>query len=526
MSAVANVGKVLSETDSQVDHEQIIMGFGENATWQQTIANALVITRREVRDSLRDWRIMGPIVILTLFFPFLANIAGDLFVGLFRRYGDTPEGLEEAFLPLMPMIVGFFPVSISLVIALETFVGEKERRSLEPLLSTPLTNVELYMGKVLSATIPPLMAAYLGIGLYLVGLILGPLQWRPDFGLLFLILVLTTVQAIVMVTGAVVISSQTTSTRAANLLASVIILPMSLLVIAESLIIIQPKVRHVLWYMVIGLIVVVILLVRAGSRMFNREELLGRSVDQLNLGRMFGLLIEQFTGLSHEQWKAYRQGEAPLPRINFRRWYQQSVFPALRELIVPSRVILLAGFVAFVIGLGIVLAVDLDFSGADTSDAAVLEALETRSTDIQQNPIEYVGFIIEWNTRLLLFVTLASAFSFGAMSVVPPVMTFGVMGGLLGIIIQADLNILIFIFGIVPHGIFEIPAVFIACAAALRAGAIVTRKPSEMTIFEGWLRALGDCAKLFIGLVIPLLIVGGIVEATITPEVVKWMLRW
>ena len=48
-------------------------------------------------------------------------------------------------------------ISISLVIALETFVGEKERRSLEPLFSTPLTNTELYVGKTLAAMIPPFL---------------------------------------------------------------------------------------------------------------------------------------------------------------------------------------------------------------------------------------------------------------------------------------------------------------------------------------------------------------------------------
>ena len=29
---------------------------------------ALIITRREVRDQLRDWRIIFPIIILTIFF--------------------------------------------------------------------------------------------------------------------------------------------------------------------------------------------------------------------------------------------------------------------------------------------------------------------------------------------------------------------------------------------------------------------------------------------------------------------------
>ena len=39
-----------------------------------TLASALVITRREVRDSLRDWRILVPTIILTLVFPFQNHI--------------------------------------------------------------------------------------------------------------------------------------------------------------------------------------------------------------------------------------------------------------------------------------------------------------------------------------------------------------------------------------------------------------------------------------------------------------------
>src|SRR5215813_7088216 len=83
-----------------------------------TIRNILVITRREVRDSVRDWRIMVPIFVLTLVFPILAQGMTAVFTNFFVQNGAAP--LIENFLPLLPMIVGFFPVSISLVIALET----------------------------------------------------------------------------------------------------------------------------------------------------------------------------------------------------------------------------------------------------------------------------------------------------------------------------------------------------------------------------------------------------------------------
>lgn len=130
-----------------------------------TLSNALIITRREVRDSFRDWRIITPIIDLTFGFPFVAQFLAGKFLGFVSDYGAEIVG--ERTIPFLLMIVGFFPISISLVIALETFVGEKERRSLEPLLSTPLTNTELYIGKTLAAMISPLVASIGGMLVYL-----------------------------------------------------------------------------------------------------------------------------------------------------------------------------------------------------------------------------------------------------------------------------------------------------------------------------------------------------------------------
>ena len=157
-----------------------------------------------MRDSFRDWRIITPIVVLTFFFPFLAQWTAGRISGFLATYGA--EYIGEQFIPFLLMIVGFFPISISLVIALETFVGEKERRSLEPLLSTPLTNSELYIGKTLAAMIPPLTASFGGMSFYLVTLYLRGADWQPPPLLIVQIFVLTIVQALVMVTGAVVVS--------------------------------------------------------------------------------------------------------------------------------------------------------------------------------------------------------------------------------------------------------------------------------------------------------------------------------
>ena len=39
----------------------------ESRGFRRTMSNALIITRREVRDSFRDWRIIAPIIILGWF---------------------------------------------------------------------------------------------------------------------------------------------------------------------------------------------------------------------------------------------------------------------------------------------------------------------------------------------------------------------------------------------------------------------------------------------------------------------------
>ncbi|MCB9438608.1 MAG: stage II sporulation protein M [Anaerolineales bacterium] len=487
-----------------------ISRFGDQATWRETLQNALVITRREVRDSFRDWRIIIPIFVLTLFFPLLANFASRLFIRLFEGYGADGENMVEAFLPLMPMIVGFFPVSISLVIALETFVGEKERRSLEPLLSTPLTNTELYLGKVFAATLPPLLAAFLGIFLYLLGQILGSQQWRPDPILIVQIAALTTVQGMVMVTGAVVISSQTTSTRAANLLASTIILPMSLLVIVESIIMIQPRYRSVLWYITGGLVIVTVLLVRTGARIFNREELLGRSVDELNLRWAWRVFIDQFKG----------KGQTG---FNLWRWYRYSVFPTLRSLKPALYTIGVAIIASFLMGWYFSTVWTLPLQDS-YDNQIILNNLRDFWEQASRDPT-WVGAAISQNVRVLLVASFLGLFTFGVLAILVVIIPFSILGYILGNITYAGLRVTPFILAIVTHGVFEIPAIVIAGAAALRAGSVITRPPNEMTVGEAWLRAIADMVKLGIGLVLPLLIIAGILEVTVTPRMVELAIK-
>ncbi len=483
-----------------------------------TLSNALMITRREVRDSFRDWRILAPIFILTFMFPALAQFLAGQFADFVTGYGA--EIIGERTIPFLLMVVGFFPISISLVIALETFVGEKERRSLEPLLSTPLTNTELYIGKTLAAMIPPLVSSYGGMAVYLLSLLGGELQWRPQPMLIFQIIVLTTVQALVMVTGAVVVSSQTTSTRAANLLASFIIIPMALLIQGESVIMFlapdadSPGGIGALWAIIAGMVLVVLLLLRLGNSIFNREELLGRSLDKLNLRGFFNTL-----------WRHVRAvDEAGNPARNLGEWYRRGLALSLRRMRLALW-ITVGVFVAAFIG-GVVVGQMPEFrlpltEGLQTSG----QTAETLRGFVTPSARGWAFMFIVWqNGRVLLAALILAMFSFGVGALVLTPAVYVILGYIVSQVIIAGQGLDLVAASLLPHGIVEIPVIALAAAAAFKLGAVVTRPPDGLTVGQAWTRTLGDTIKVAVGLVIPGLILAAVLEAFVTPQVVLWVL--
>ena len=356
---------------------------------------AFIVTRREVRDQFRDWRIIFPILVLTIFFPGLMNFTASRIVNFVEQYGAPIIG--ERLIPFMLMVVGFFPISVSLVIALESFVGEKERRSIEPLLSSPLSNSQLYFGKLMAAMIPPLIAAYLGIAVYLAG-IYRQVGWSPEPIFLIQILLLTTVTAVLMVSGAVVVSSQTTSVRAANLLASFIIVPMALLLQGESVVMFWGQ-YDILWWIIAALAMIAGLLVRTGLAYFNREELLGRELDMLNMVWAWRIFRSSFLG----------NARSPLG------WYRHQVLPALKNIRMPLVFATLA--IAFGIFVGIIEAREFtippELIQFNQLNEGFIEGLESLSFFSASG----VGVIWLHNLRVVAIASVLGIFSFGVLGI-------------------------------------------------------------------------------------------------------------
>ncbi|HYO89152.1 MAG TPA: ABC transporter permease subunit, partial [Candidatus Limnocylindrales bacterium] len=407
---------------------------------RSTLHNAMIITRREVRDSFRDWRIIGPIVVLTFAFPFLAQFFANQLTGFVGNYGANI--IADRTIPFLLMIVGFFPISISLVIALETFVGEKERRTLEPLLSTPLTNTELYIGKSVAAMVPPLVASYAGMAVYLFSLLFGALQWRPATMLVVQIVLLTTVQALLMVTGAVVVSSQTTSTRAANLLASFIIIPMAAMIWLESAIMFlapdaeSPNGISALWAIIIGVSMVVLLLLRLGNSVFNREELLGRQIDSINVRGWFRQVGKLAGAKSLFEW--YRHGiPASLGRLRM-------------AVLITTLVFLAALVVGVVIGLQPQWQLPLP-QGVDFGQAA--GNIDQASALVFGTGGPLAIFMQNW--QVLALASVFAVFTFGSMALVITPAVYLIIGYVLTQMALAGYSPLILIPAIVVHGVIE-----------------------------------------------------------------------
>jgi uncharacterized membrane protein SpoIIM required for sporulation/ABC-type transport system involved in multi-copper enzyme maturation permease subunit len=464
----------------------------------ENLRPALIVTKREIRDQFRDWRIIIPIIALTLVFPAIMNFTARQATEFVGRFGADIIG--DRLIPFLLMVVGFFPISISLVIALESFVGEKERRSIEPLLSSPLTDWHLYIGKLLAVIFPPLAASYLGIGVYLFG-VFRQIGWRPEPILMVQILLLTFVQALVMVAGAVVISTQATSVRAANLLASFIIIPMAFLIQGESMVMFWAE-YDALWPVVFGLAVLAAVLVRTGVSHFNREEMLGRELDTLNL---------------KGSWAAFRESFAGGAR-SVREWYRLVSFPALKRLKIP---ILLTGLVmvaAVWIGVNLTNQFPIPAEILDVSDLRI--ETFSRLGNISLMDPAGVGTIWFHNLRVVFFALLLGMFSFGVFGLLILMLPLVLVGYFAASFAGAGLSPLLFASSFVlPHGVLEIPALLIVGAGILKIGARIVAPSQGRSIGEVFVDALAEWCQVAVGFAAPMLLVAALLEVFLTPVV-------
>lgn len=497
---------------------------------------AWLVAKRELIDQMRDWRILLPMIILTLFFPYLMNVAARYTINYVNQFGA--ELIAERLLPFLILVVGFFPVTVSLVVALEAFVGEKERGTIEPLLSSPLEDWHLYIGKLMAGTIVPLTVSYIGIAIYMFGLYWQGIKW-PAWNFIIQTLTLTAVQTVLMVSAAIVISTQSTSVRAANLLASFIVIPVALLIQGESALMFWGT-NDVLWWAVLGVSIMSVLLIRLGLVHFKRESLLGREIDMLNLSWVWGTFRRTFTGSDEpaalsrylrSAWKRLRGEDAEplslpvalwLDLNGFARWYRVEVFGALRSMQTAIWLTLGLGMLGMALAY---LYVDANLPATTAlPEETVKDAIKTiRAVLIDDDGTGLSTSMLFWhNVRAELLIMLAGVFSFGVLGLMLFLGNFSLVGGVLAATKLVGLSpLMVFLSGILPHGILELPSIILAAASVLYLGVRLVTPLEGKSIGETMIFTIADVLKIFIAVCVPLLLLAGLIEANLTPRILE-----
>lgn len=184
--------------------------------------------------------------------------------------------LFKQFLSLFMII----PVVIPGAIAAYSIVGEKNNHSLEPLLATPITTIELLVGKCLSAVIPAVISTYGAFTLLLIGTsilgnykILGVLFSEPSW--LIAIFLIGPLLAILATTFAMMVSSRVNDPRAAEQISVVIIIPILAVFFGQLSGFFTINFRTISTTVAV-LLIIDILMVYVSSRVFDRESILSR----------------------------------------------------------------------------------------------------------------------------------------------------------------------------------------------------------------------------------------------------------
>ena len=180
------------------------------------------------------------------------------------------------FAPLFLII----PIMVANVIAADSFVGEKERKTLEALIYSPTTDRELYIAKIIGPWVAAIVVAWVSFVLYAI--VLNISAWGamervffPNTVWIILMLWVVPPAAGVGLGTMVLVSSRVSTFQEAYQLGGMVVLPVLLLLFGQIGGLLYLNVAVVL---VIGLVLwaITALVIWYGARGFQRGELIAR----------------------------------------------------------------------------------------------------------------------------------------------------------------------------------------------------------------------------------------------------------
>jgi ABC-2 type transport system permease protein len=199
-------------------------------------------------------------------FPELAGLSGNALIQAF---------LFHQFALLLLLV----PVVAATALATHAVIGEKQSKSLEPLLATPISTLELLAAKALTPFVFALALTWIAAALYIAGIVAfgEPGVWQTALGLRTFILFVIVGPLVELATllVSVTVSSRANDPRSAQQLTSLLILPITAVFIAQLMgaFVLQAS---TLLLAAAGLLLLNGLLLVVGIRVFQRETILTR----------------------------------------------------------------------------------------------------------------------------------------------------------------------------------------------------------------------------------------------------------
>jgi ABC-2 type transport system permease protein len=211
---------------------------------------------KELLDLARNRAAFVPVILVTLvsFFLPLAiivlipamtgrGLGDDADLMRVSRLGDvpvdlSPTGRVQLFLFQQFLLLFLLtPITGAMSLAAHAVVGEKQARTLEPLLATPVTTGELLVAKVLGAFLPTMAISAAGLVLYFGVLPLvaepGVMSAMLTARTLLLVVVVGPMAALVALQAAMIVSSRVNDARTAQQFGVLIIIPLMVILVGQ-----------------------------------------------------------------------------------------------------------------------------------------------------------------------------------------------------------------------------------------------------------------------------------------------------
>ena len=172
------------------------------------------------------------------------------------------------------------PVIVPMTVASYSIVGEKTTRTLEPLLATPVSTIEILIGKGLAGVLPAVLSTWVGYLIYAGGaylMVSNPLVVGKLFDPLWMLAIFLVgpLLSLMGVSIAVMISSRVSDPRVAEQISGIFVLPVVFLFVSQTTGLILINEQFILW-LALALMILDTILFYFAVQVFQRETILSR----------------------------------------------------------------------------------------------------------------------------------------------------------------------------------------------------------------------------------------------------------